>query len=356
MSPTVGGTITDDAYIKSRITHERTYNMKKKITGIICALCISTSCISVFAEGSIPDHKGTPMDGIEIGTSSLNSAVKSYYDLFERAGNQYGVDPNLLAAICMQESSGRNLSYREDGSEYPAWGIMQIEYSHEKSFKQFGINTTGEAWTLKDRLDPEKAVPYAAWLISNSLIAYDCDYMKMIQAYNFGETVLNRIIEAKGDEWLDERKNAVNYVSNWNYKSYGDALYIEHVLRYYHNELDYLGAKVRINDKLLKFENQYPLVIDGHTLIPIRAVSEALGAEVEWLHEEYTASIVKDGIEIEIPVNENTAYVNDEEVELDCSAQILNGRTMVPLRFIAEELNADVQWEQESRTVLITDK
>ena len=79
------------------------------------------------AAGAIPDHQGTSMDGIEIGTAQLNSAVKSYYDLFEQAGDQYGVDPNLLAAICMQESSGRNLSYRDDGSEYPAWGIMQIE-------------------------------------------------------------------------------------------------------------------------------------------------------------------------------------------------------------------------------------
>ena len=330
--------------------------MKKTIAGIVCAVCMCTSWLGAFAQGAIPDHKGTPMDSIEIGTSPLNNAVKSYSDLFEKAGNQYGVDPNLLAAICMQESSGRNLSYREDGSEYPAWGIMQIEYSHEKSFRQFGIDTTGEAWTLKDRLDPEKAVPYAAWLISHSLIEYDCDYMKMIQAYNFGETVLNRIVEAKGDDWLDERKNAVNYVKNWNYKSYGDPLYIEHVLRYYHNDLDYIGAKVRINGKLLAFENQYPLVVDDRTLIPVRAVASALGADVEWLHEEYTASIVKDGIKIEIPINEDVAYVNDEEVELDCSAQIINGRTMVPLRFIAEELQTEVDWEQETRTVLITDK
>lgn len=327
--------------------------MKKFIAGIFTAMIACTS-ITGFAQSIIPDHKGTSLDGIEIGTSALSSAVKSYNHLFEKAGNQYGVDPNLLAAICMQESSGRNFSYREDGSEYPAWGIMQIEYSHEKSFRQFGLDTTGEAWTLQDRLDPEKAVPYAAWLISESLIRYDCDYMKMIQAYNFGETVLNRIIDAKGEEWLDERQNAVNYVSNWNYKSYGDALYIEHVLRYYHNTLDYKGAKVRINGDLLKFDDQYPIVLDGHTLIPIRGIATALGAEVEWHHEEYTASVVKGDVSIEIPINENIVYVNGEPVELDCTAQILNGRTMLPLRFIAETFDAQVDWEQDTRTVLIS--
>ena len=153
----------------------------KKFIGMALAAVISASSFTALAAGAIPDHQGTSMDGIEIGTAQLNSAVKSYYDLFEQAGDQYGVDPNLLAAICMQESSGRNLSYRDDGSEYPAWGIMQIENTLEKSFAKFGEDTTGEKWTLQDRLDPTKAVPFAAYLISQSLIRYDCDYMNMIQ-------------------------------------------------------------------------------------------------------------------------------------------------------------------------------
>ena len=145
----------------------------KKLIATVLTLMLSLSSATAFAAGAIPDHKGTSTDGIEIGTASLNSAVKSYFKLFKKAGDQYGVDPNLLAAICMQESSGRNLSYREDGSEYPAWGIMQIEYTLEKTFAEFGEATTGERWTLQDRLDPEKAVPFAAYLISQSLIRYD---------------------------------------------------------------------------------------------------------------------------------------------------------------------------------------
>ena len=287
----------------------------KKFIGMALAAVISASSFTALAAGAIPDHQGTSMDGIEIGTAQLNSAVKSYYDLFEQAGDQYGVDPNLLAAICMQESSGRNLSYRDDGSEYPAWGIMQIENTLEKSFAKFGEDTTGEKWTLQDRLDPTKAVPFAAYLISQSLIRYDCDYMKMIQSYNFGQTVLDRIIAAKGDDWLSERVNAAQYATNWPYNTYGDAQYIEHVMRYYHNDIDYIGAKVRIDGKLLAFDDQYPLLetIEGetYTMIPVRGISEALNAKVDWDGDKQEITVKKGGDEVVMYLDSDVAYIND---------------------------------------------
>lgn len=322
------------------------------------SLMLSLSSVTALAEGAIPDHSGTSLKGIEIGTEKLNSSVKSYSKLFKKAGDQYGVDPNLLAAICMQESSGRNLSYREDGSEYPAWGIMQIEYTLEKAFAKFGEDTTGEKWTLQDRLDPEKAIPFAAYLISQSLISYDCDYMKMIQSYNFGQTVLDRIIDAVGDDWLDERANAASYADNWKYETYGDAKYIEHVLRYYHNDIEYIGAKVRLNGKLLAFEDQYPLLEtiygETYTLLPIRGVGEALDAKVKWDGKAQKVTISKGKREIVLYLDDDTAYVNGEPVTLDMPATLKNGRTMVPLRFVMEAFDVEVDWDGATRTVEIT--
>ena len=327
--------------------------MKIKIIAALTAAAMMLSPVIANAEGAIPDHQGTSMEGIEIGTAQPNSAVKSYAELFKKSGDRYGVDPNLLAAICMQESSGRNLSYRDDGSEYPAWGIMQIENSNEKLFAKFGLDTTGVEWTLGDRLDPEKSVAFAAHLISKALIRYDCDYMKMVQAYNFGETVLDRIIAAVGDEWLDERKNAKDYVENWPYNSYGDAEYIEHVMRYYHNDIDYVGAKVRVNGKLVDFEDQFPIIEEGNTLIPVRAVSEILGAKVDWNEDWYQAEITLHGREIIVPLYSYIAYTDGKEYKLEVPAQLINDRTMVPLRFIAENLDAQVKWDEDTRTVLI---
>lgn len=330
----------------------------KKIIAAILTAAVSVSSLTAFAEGAIPDHKGTSMDGIPIGTDRLNKAVISYSELFKQAGDQYGVDPNLLAAICMQESSGRNLSYREDGSSYPAWGIMQIEYTLEKTFAEFGKNYSGEEWTLEDRLDPEKAVPFAAYLVSQSLIKYDCDYMKTIQSYNFGQTVLDRIVAAKGDDWLNECANAAAYASNWSYPTYGDAKYIEHVLRYYHNNIDYIGAKVRINGDLLEFEDQYPLLetIKGetYTLIPIRGISEALNAHVDWDGENQMITITKRGHEMTLFLDSDVAIFDDEVIELEIPAMLKNNRTMVPLRFVMEAFDLTVDWDQDTRTVEIT--
>lgn len=331
----------------------------KRIIGLIITAAVSISSVTALASGVIPDHRGTSLDNFSVGTAALGSAVKQYNEIFKQAGDQYGVDPNLLAAICMQESSGVNWSYREDGTEYPAWGIMQIEYTLEKAFAEFGLNTTGEEWTLEDRLDPQKAIPFAASLISDSLIKYDCDYAKMIQSYNFGQTVLDRILAAtdgEDDKWLEERKNAAQYATNWKYETYGDAEYIEHVLQYYHNNIDYIGAKVRVNGKLIKFADQFPIILDeGYTFVPVRGVAEALGAEVDWDHENYQAIIEKNGTEIIIPIGDDYAYVDYEPYLLESPSRLVNGRTMVPLRFIAENLNCEVDWDGAERTVVITD-
>lgn len=305
---------------------------------------------------AIPDHNGTDLSQFAIGTSKVNKAVRSYSDIFKSAGDQYGVDPNIIAAICMQESGGINYMYYDDGTPRPAWGIMQIEYSNEKAFAQFGEHRTGTPWTLADRADPEKAIPYAAWLLSEALYKYEYDYAKMLQSYNFGQIVLDRILAASGDGWLDERKNAVDYVSNWPYESYGDKQYIEHVLRYYRKDIDYVGAKVTLNGELVKFSDQYPIIDNGTTLVPIRAVSEMLHADVDWDQENGVATVVKGDRTIKLYTGTTTAYINEEEHELEVSAEVVNNRTLVPLRFVAEALDMEVIWHGENRMVELVSK
>lgn len=325
----------------------------KKIITVLATLMM---CAGTVSAAVIPDHNGTDLGLFEIGTKKLNSRVNGYSDIFKSAGDQYGVDPNILAAVCMQESSGINYKNYSDGTPRPAWGIMQIENTNEKAFANFGLDRTGTAWTLEDRLDPEKAVPYAAYLLSESLYRYNYDYAKMLQSYNFGETVLNRILAATGDSWLDERKNAVDYVSNWSYKTYGDALYIEHVLAYYHNSIDYVGAKVMLDGTLVKFKDQYPIIENGTTLVPIRAVSEMLNADVEWDQQNGIARVYKGGKEIELHTGTTSAYIDGIKHELEVSAEVVNNRTLVPLRFVAEALDVNVTWHGETRMVELTDK
>lgn len=325
--------------------------IKKIITAAAAVMMLAQTALAV----QIPDHRGTDISAISGGTKRLSAKVTTYNELFKIYGDQYGVDPNILSAICMQESGGVNYSYRNDGTPYAAWGIMQIEYTNEKNFAQFGYDNYETYWTLNDRLDPYKSVQYAAYLLSEALYKYDCDYAKMLQSYNFGQTVLDRIVEAKGGDWLSERQNAVKYVTNWGYKSYGDAEYIEHVLAYYYpNNISYVGAKVRMNGTLVKFSDQYPIIRNGTTLIPIRAISEHLGASVTWDGAASHAQIIKGGQAIDLYTGSDTAYINGQAYTLEVPATEINNRTLVPLRFVAEAMGVQVNWDGTTMTVELT--
>lgn len=99
-----------------------------------------------------------------------------------------------------------------------------------------------------------------------------------------------------------------------------------------------------------------PAIVDGRTLVPVRAIFEAIGATVEWDNTTRTATGAKSGTIVSIQIDNTTAYVNGGARTLDVPAQLINNRTMVPARFISEALGCDVTWDQKTRTVGVADK
>lgn len=99
-----------------------------------------------------------------------------------------------------------------------------------------------------------------------------------------------------------------------------------------------------------------PTVVDGRTLVPVRAIFEALGATVDWDGTTNTATGNRDGVVVVIQINNTTAYVNGESKALDVPAQLINNRTMVPARFISEAMGCDVTWYAGTETVGVADK
>lgn len=99
-----------------------------------------------------------------------------------------------------------------------------------------------------------------------------------------------------------------------------------------------------------------PTIIDGRTLVPLRAIFEALGAEVEWDNVTRTAKGTRGDTVVSVQIDNKTAYVNGESRELDVPAQIINNRTMVPARFVSEALGCKVTWYQEKQTAAVADK
>ncbi len=96
-----------------------------------------------------------------------------------------------------------------------------------------------------------------------------------------------------------------------------------------------------------------PANVGGRTLVPVRAIFEALGATVKWDTATRTATGTYNDITIVMQIDNQTAYVNGESKALDVPAQLINGRTMVPARFISEALGYDVTWYQPTQTAAV---
>lgn len=96
-----------------------------------------------------------------------------------------------------------------------------------------------------------------------------------------------------------------------------------------------------------------PQVVNGRTLVPLRAIFEALGAEVQWNSNEQSIIAIQGNTVLNLTIGRNTAFKNGTPVQLDASPQIVNGRTLVPLRFVSENLGAQVEWDGTTRQVSI---
>lgn len=96
-----------------------------------------------------------------------------------------------------------------------------------------------------------------------------------------------------------------------------------------------------------------PVIIDGRTYVPVRAIFEAMGAQVEWDEKTQTVYAERLGKTVELTVGEEEADYNGKKVKLDASPLIIDGRTMVPARYAAEGFGYAVEWDGRSRTVTI---
>lgn len=113
-----------------------------------------------------------------------------------------------------------------------------------------------------------------------------------------------------------------------------------------------IHPKVYVNDKKLSFD-VYPKIESNRTLVPLRGVLEAMGAQVSWDDSTKTVTAVRENNFVRLQIGSNILYKNDEPIEIDVPAKIENNRTLVPLRAISEALECDVKWDGEQRIVYI---
>lgn len=111
---------------------------------------------------------------------------------------------------------------------------------------------------------------------------------------------------------------------------------------------------VTVNSESVDFAGQQPISQGGRVLVPLRGVLEKLGAYVQYDAAARTVTALKGDLNIRLPIGGREATVNQRPVSLDVPAQVVNGSTLVPLRFVAESLGANVDYNVAANAVAIT--
>ena len=124
-----------------------------------------------------------------------------------------------------------------------------------------------------------------------------------------------------------------------------------------YEDVNVLGlGSVTVRDNIIKFDTP-PYIKGGRTVVPVRAITEELGADLLWDEGTQTVTITMEGSStttgtaIVLGINSRVVTVDGEAQTLDTAAEITNGRTYVPLRFIAETFGLDVDWDEGTETI-----
>jgi Copper amine oxidase N-terminal domain. len=97
------------------------------------------------------------------------------------------------------------------------------------------------------------------------------------------------------------------------------------------------------------------IVHDSRTMVPMKYAAEAFGAKVQWDKDTRTAVITHGEKVIKLPIDSNIIYVGEDKIEMDTKAVVVEGRTMLPLAYIAQSLGLVTSWDGETKTVKITE-
>lgn len=130
------------------------------------------------------------------------------------------------------------------------------------------------------------------------------------------------------------------------------------------NEAEPIEIKLKIDNPVMQINGiekeidtgrgTTPVIQNERTYIPIRAVVEAMGGVVEWEEETQTTVLAKDDTVILLAIGNNMAFVNENKHILDTEPKIIGERTMLPIRFIAENFGFKVDWDNNTQMIIIT--
>lgn len=311
--------------------------------------------------------------------------MKSYQDELRRYRNQINPDYASGAMWAYENQTDEHYSssahwrfknaVNPDYSSSPMWKYKNQanpDYSSSIMWKyknEFNENySSSTMWKLKN----ESNANYTGsimWRYKRGDLTEAEAKAKMQEIFDDSEAELNRIrnsameqIEDLRRETLREldnrkqdtikeiqrrRKKSIDDINELRKRYFGGVLTVKPLT------LNINRIAVWIDGELQQFD-QPPVISNGSTLVPMRAIFEALGADVTYQGQTKSVHAAKGDTEIKLQLGSKEATVNGGRIPLSVPAQTVNNYTMVPLRFVSEALGADVKWVSETTTVIIT--
>ena len=290
-------------------------------------------------------------------------ADKSFHS-FESYKLEYTED-NSKARVIKNTIGYDGVGKSEVITDYMDWREAQEIRDEYSGWNE--INTFDDGLTINDR-----EIPYAYKDINNACYIFsDPAWMGFGLYYNLGlvhETWCESIYVPGQDfpDWGDNCtyiytvfSDDVNYAfinadiqpfddNGYSIMDYNDKRYVIKLKNGYIPTVFYNGEKIKFD--------QIPVIENGRTLVPLRAIFEKIGAEVEWDGDTQTVTATKGDITVALTIDSTAATKNGETIALDVPAKIISGRTLVPVRFVSDCFGVDVAWDGIMQRVSLTSK
>ncbi|NRF94342.1 copper amine oxidase N-terminal domain-containing protein [Paenibacillus frigoriresistens] len=300
--------------------------MKWKLN-IVVSLAVLGTLLSSAAYAEPKHDKGSDHSSTSTGTST-SSKDQVDVKLKEKKEKEENEKDE-------EKGKGKKKKEKKDSGEHESVTSSTYGSHGHKGYK--GLQNAYE--NVKDR--PAGAV------ISKLLEKYN---LQLSDTTNISSILSDAVIEAENSGDLDTAADIQKEVV----KSDSANLSVYKKLGALNSKKGKLGIKAYVNGLEPNFEVP-PFIKDGNTLVPFRAIAEALQATVTWNPEDNSVTVVKDGDTVKLVIGVRKAFVNGQAVDLEVAGEVFNGSTMVSARFISEALKANVQWEPESQSVVINE-
>lgn len=359
--------------------------MKKVISVVLAGAMLATS-VSVVAP-ALAEEAAAPAASVQ--KSSVNAVYNQYLDVLQRykKAQDNNLSPDTIRDLDINgnivfSSDGPPLSYAlvdlaQDGSPelviarvgekyndilnkggYMIYDIRgsangtakrlfdtySMGYRHIFTLRENGVVTeviiggSSYIYTQFHKLNANSASPQALHFVLQT------GWVGQVPSYYRGTTDLNSYYSI-GEAEYNSLRNQYEYLQNITWHPINDYASLW-------SELNANTIPVFVDGVQISFDQQ-PIIRDDRTLVPLRGVFEALGATVYWNNDTRSVTAYKDDTTVELAIGSSTMYVNGQPKYLDVAGQIINDRTMVPLRAISEAFEAIVYWDNDTRTVRV---